>query len=214
MVGQHGLVTEPKNPVDLALDLFVYAPLGFALDARTLLPKLIDRGRDQVNGQVTMARFMGRFAVQQGQSEAGKRLSHMQEQAASALVDLGILPRDELRRTEAAPTRVTPAPAAAPATATSTATSRATSTATSTTAAAPTAKRRGKKAARTPNGADAPTGATSAALAIPDYDSLAASQVIPRLEGLSGTELEAVRTYEGTKRGRKTILNKIAQLQG
>ena len=51
-------------------------------------------------------------------------------------------------------------------------------------------------------------------LAIPDYDSLAASQVIPRLEGLSPAELESARTYEATHRGRKTILNKIAQLQG
>ena len=50
-------------------------------------------------------------------------------------------------------------------------------------------------------------------LAIPDYDSLAASQVVPRLRALDGTELEAVRAYEAAGRGRKTILNRIAQLQ-
>ena len=49
-------------------------------------------------------------------------------------------------------------------------------------------------------------------LAIPDYDSLSASQVMPRLEGLNADELEAVRTYEASTRGRRTILNKIAQL--
>jgi hypothetical protein len=38
--------------------------------------------------------------------------------------------------------------------------------------------------------------------------------VVPRLEGLSGTELTAVREYEAAHRGRKTILSKIAQLQG
>ena len=58
------------------------------------------------------------------------------------------------------------------------------------------------------------TTAAGADLAIPDFDSLAASQVIPRLEGLSPEELEAVRAYEAGRRGRKTILNKIAQLQG
>lgn len=53
-----------------------------------------------------------------------------------------------------------------------------------------------------------------ASLSIPGYDSLSASQVIPRLEGLSADELVAVQTYEATHRGRKTILSKIAQLQG
>lgn len=51
-------------------------------------------------------------------------------------------------------------------------------------------------------------------LAITDYDSLSASQVVTRLEGLTVDELEAVRAYEAAHRGRKTILNKVAQLQG
>ena len=57
------------------------------------------------------------------------------------------------------------------------------------------------------------SGPGAAALAIPDYDSLSASQVVPRLAGLSGDELEAVREYESGHRGRKTILNRVAQLQ-
>ncbi len=52
-----------------------------------------------------------------------------------------------------------------------------------------------------------------ASLAIPDYDSLAASQVVPRLAGLSAAELEAVRRYEEANRGRKTILARVAQLR-
>ena len=52
------------------------------------------------------------------------------------------------------------------------------------------------------------------ALPIPEYDSLAASQVVPRLTGLGPSELEAVRSYEAARRGRRTILAKIAQLQG
>jgi hypothetical protein len=50
-------------------------------------------------------------------------------------------------------------------------------------------------------------------LAIPSYDSLAASQVVPRLDGLSTIELEAVRRYEEAHRGRRTVLGKIALLQ-
>ena len=54
----------------------------------------------------------------------------------------------------------------------------------------------------------------SAELAIPEYDSLAASQVVPRLAGLSTSELEAVRVYESDHRGRRTILARIDQLRG
>lgn len=50
-------------------------------------------------------------------------------------------------------------------------------------------------------------------LAITDYDSLSASQVVPRLDSLGPDELESIRLYEVGSRGRKTILNKIAQLQ-
>lgn len=50
-------------------------------------------------------------------------------------------------------------------------------------------------------------------LAITDYDSLSASQVVPRLDSLGSDELESIRQYELGSRGRKTILNKIAQLQ-
>jgi hypothetical protein len=59
----------------------------------------------------------------------------------------------------------------------------------------------------------APPSPAAGELAITDYDSLSASQVVTRLEGLTIDELEAVRAYEATHRGRKTILNKVAQLQ-
>ncbi len=54
----------------------------------------------------------------------------------------------------------------------------------------------------------------AAALAIPAYDTLSASQVVPRLEGLTRSELDAVRAYEVATRGRKTVLTRIDQLRG
>ena len=54
----------------------------------------------------------------------------------------------------------------------------------------------------------------SGELAIPGYDSLAASQVIPRLDSLSPADLEALRLHELGGRGRRTILTRIAQIQG
>jgi len=50
-------------------------------------------------------------------------------------------------------------------------------------------------------------------LPVQDYDSLAASQVVPRLAALTAEELVAVGAYERAHRNRQTILNKVAQLQ-
>jgi len=175
-MGQHGAVTEDKRPVEQAVEALVYAPLGFALEARRLLPTFVERGR----AQVQMARMIGQFAVKQGQVEADKHLGVVRNRAEAFLV--GQLGADDAGRaddqlgTQAAATPVTdpPAPAAE---------------------AAPQA------------------GVDAAGLAIAGYDSLAASQVIPRLAGLEADELEAVRRYESAHRGRKTILGKIDQLQ-
>lgn len=49
-------------------------------------------------------------------------------------------------------------------------------------------------------------------LAIPGYDSLAASQVVGRLRSLSPPDLEAIRTYEAVTRHRRTILHRIDEL--
>lgn len=50
-------------------------------------------------------------------------------------------------------------------------------------------------------------------LAIPDYDSLAASQVVPRLASLEPAELALVLDYEQGHRSRQTIINRVRQLQ-
>lgn len=169
-MGQHGGVNEDKSPVNQAVELVVFAPLGFVLEARKLLPSFVERGRQQVQ----MAKMIGQFAVAQGQTEAKVRLGKAQEQAESVLDELG------LRSTAVSPT------------------DQATNAASPPAAASP-----------TPRSSDA-----AARLAISDYDSLAASQVIPRLAGLEPAELEAVRSYETAHRGRKTILGKVAQIQG
>ena len=51
-------------------------------------------------------------------------------------------------------------------------------------------------------------------LAIPDYDTLSASQVVRRLDGLGPGELEAVYRHEAATRGRRTILHRAQQLLG
>jgi hypothetical protein len=49
-------------------------------------------------------------------------------------------------------------------------------------------------------------------LSIPGFDTLSASQVVQRLDGLNRTELVSVRTYEASTRGRRTILSRVDQL--
>jgi hypothetical protein len=82
-------VTEQeKSPLEQALDLLLYAPVGLAMTAREELPKLIEKGRQRVSGQVGLAKMMGEYAVREGQKEAGKAV----KQAASTLQDLGVIP--------------------------------------------------------------------------------------------------------------------------
>jgi hypothetical protein len=203
--GEHRDVTS-KTPAERALDLLVYAPLGLALSARDLLPSLVERGRQQLTGQVTQAKVIGQFAVRQGSKEAGKAFEKARSSAeASLAARLGEdgrerpggpapapAPAPTVVRPEPTSVRPTPTPAASPTPA----------------AAEPVAAPEPVRAV--PSVAPAPLAGT---LAIPAYDSLSASQVVPRLAGLSPPELEAVRDYETAHRGRKTILNRVAQLQ-
>ncbi len=175
-----------SNPLERAVELFVFAPIGLALSARDHLPELVERGRQQVNGQVTLARMMGEFAVKEGQRQAVGRATKLKEQAEQGLAELGL--RGERGATPSA--RVAPARPATPSTAASAAGNGASA----------------EQSTATPR-------PRAEGLAIPGYDTLSASQVVQRLDGLSREELEAVRAYESSGRGRKTILTKIAQLQ-
>lgn len=68
--------------------------------------------------------------------------------------------------------------------------------------AAPTAPRSAKRAAPPP-----------ADIGIPGYGSLSASQVVSRLDGLTPQQRDAVKEYEASTRGRRTILGRIAQIE-
>ena len=203
-MGEHrGVTPDEKNPADRALELLVFAPLGFALSARDLLPEMVERGRQQLTGQVTMARMIGQFAVQQGTVEAEKAFGRARSQAQVALEQLGVLDQERPGP---------PARSAPPAT-----------TQPRTPAEPGTAGREPTPVpVRDERTTPAPEAAASEAakrtsdpdLAIPDYDSLSASQVLPRLSALDPDELESVRAHEAAGRGRKTILSKVAQLQG
>ena len=190
MTDEKNPTDEKKSPVDAALELLVFAPLGLMMTARENLPDLIAKGRQQVTGQVAMAKMMGQYAVKEGEKDLRKRV----EGVAETLSALGVLPD-----TSATPTPLTtPPPATSPTPA----------------ASAPAASTPAASNGSTPKPAPKRTTTrTSSELSIPGYDTLSASQVVQRLAGLTVDELEAVRDYEAGTRGRRTILSKITQLE-
>jgi hypothetical protein len=189
-------MSEHKNPIEQALDVFVYAPLGFVLSARETIPQLAEKGRQYA----AAARMMGEFAIGQGRDQAEKAVRQAGDQASQTLSIVGNLSGG---RRPPAP-RQAPAPPLPPEPTT-----------------APTPPPAPEAAAASPpaeggepggNGAVAPRPSADN-LAIPGYDTLSASQVVQRLGGLSAEELEAVRAYEQSGRSRKTILARVEQLQ-
>lgn len=206
-----------KGPVDRALDVFVYAPLGLALLARDSAPGLVhafvERGRAEIEtrrhdaeSKLEQAKAVGRFALDFGVPKLRKGVeTRISEARGKAGQPFGGLGREERRTGVPA----APPPAAAPV-----------SPLPAAPTATPTPRQAGRADAVGANGAHAVTmpaagrGAdmTSPALSIPDYDELSASQVVQRLPGLNADELEAIRAYETRGRGRRTILGKIDQL--
>src|SRR4051794_38756523 len=157
-------MTERKSPVDQALDLLFFAPLGLALTAAEELPKLIEKGRERATSQAGLYRMMGQFAVNEGQQRAERLVRQAQER----LGDLG------------GNAGGTAAPAPAPAA------SEAAGPPSSNGSHAGTSSGNGSNGV----GAAGPR-PSSDALAIPGYDTLSAPQVVQRLAGLSPEELEA-----------------------
>jgi hypothetical protein len=56
-----------SDPGRRALDVLVYAPVGFVLTAVEDFPELAEKGRDRLEGQLRNAQVVGRFAVAVGQ---------------------------------------------------------------------------------------------------------------------------------------------------
>lgn len=170
-----------RSPLDEALDLFVYAPVGLAITAVEELPKIIERGRDVLGSSVNAARVIGRVAVNQGRVEMS-RIASQWNDLGSVLRSGAMNPRPSPRSPEvpAALHDAAPAPGIT----------------------SPLPSRSAKRAIPAP-----PT------LGIPGYESLSASQVVSRLDGLTPQQRSAVKEYESSTRGRRTILGRIAQIE-
>lgn len=216
-----------KNPledaVEQALDAFVYAPIGLMFDGPATFPKLVKNGRNQV----TTARMMGQFAVQAGRAEVEKRAKQVDGPLGEVLRSLGLVPpaqkppKSGTAKTDTGSTDAESTPAAEKAPAKKSGTRKAAAKKSgakkSPVKKSRAAKKSTKKSAGKRTAKKASTARRSApaadSLAIPDYDSLSASQVVSRVRGLDDAQLAAVEAYESANRGRKTVLSKIAQLR-
>lgn len=179
------LVSDEKDTAERAKELLVYGPLGLALFLRDNGPQFL---------RMFVAR--GRNEVEQRRRVVGEQLDHVRSAGETAAADTP----EVLRMVSTGLTNL---------------------------------RERAEEAlhalrslnADTPEGGDEPplhrddapirgvSGASDVPeLAIPGYDDLSASQVVDRLEGLSVSELEAIRGHETAHRARNTILGKIEQL--
>jgi hypothetical protein len=78
-----------RNPLDPLVEVLIYAPIGLLYERDQVLPRLVTRGRSQVQ----LARVLGQLAVKQGQHAVEDRLGDLVGLAAGglarALTDLG-----------------------------------------------------------------------------------------------------------------------------
>jgi len=192
---------EPSGEVPLServLDLLVFVPAGIVASVVEELPKLAERGRSRLEVRVNSARAVGEFAFKAGHRELRRRSDGLRQRGADpapppadrpeARYPIRTIPRNPpppnpSRAGAALPSAPAPAPGPSVAPVPGTRTSSA-------------------------NGHVPEVGS----LAIPGFDTLSASQVVQRLDGLTRTELVSVRAYETAKRRRRTILSRVDQL--
>jgi hypothetical protein len=177
-------LSDTRSGRDRLFDVMVFAPAGLAVTVVEEFPKLVEKGRHRVEGQVQTARLVGRFALQFGRHRLEQSLARLAGDRATG-DHHGSPPftQTEHLRGVTGP--------AGPATAGTDASSQAPATS---------------------QGGPHAVGGVVGALAIPNYDSLSASQVVQRLDGLSATELRDVRLHENAHRRRQTILGRVDQL--
>jgi len=192
-------VSDAKEPIERAKEVLVYGPIGVAMYLRDTAPSFmkvfvargraeLDQQRRTVGDQLGQARTVGATATESTAPQllriVAEGLDRVRETAEGAI---GAISGWAGETVSWAPDVAAPAGDTSP-------------------EAAPTSDTVGSPEPEAAQGIDA------GALAITDYDELSASQVVDRLEGLSPSDLVAIRDYEQATRARATILGKIEQL--
>jgi hypothetical protein len=211
-------VSENDTPIERAVELLVYAPIGLAMFAKdtmpTFLKMFVSRGQTEVSKhrktaeqQASQYRTVGHFAVKYGGPEVQRRAGGAVETVRRVAEDtLGTIAATASSAMPASPSPARPAPRPQTPTTASGAPAWGGTT-------PPSSEPAGTEPPR-PSAAGTSDAPGAGELPIPGYDLLSATQVIERLEGLAPADLLAIRAYEITHRARTTILGKISQLAG
>jgi hypothetical protein len=176
-----------QDPIERAVELFVFAPIGAALFVRDAAPSVlktvvargraeVDKRQDEVSKRMTSARSLGQVAIAFG-------VPILRQKVSAHLGEVRTRGEQLVTRPEAETPTTPPAPRPRPTIV--------------------------REPVAVPDSAP-----ESDELPIPGYDALSASQVVERLAGLGRDELDAVHAYEASHRQRRTILGKIEQLAG
>ena len=207
-MGDEAPVTGPAEAggTERLLEVLVYAPVGAVLSAAEELPHWRERGRKAVAGQVASARVVGELAVRFGRRRLDEAVASWTTSSSGREAGAADLGGDE--RVEQAPAANVVAPVDRDAGGAGDATGRA-GDATGRTVGAAGSAAAAAKAAHEPGASHVPP---VGSLAIPGFDTLSASQVVPRLDGLGRADLVAVRAYEAAHRRRRTVLGRVDQL--
>lgn len=190
---------DQRTPIDDLVDLFLYAPVGLLYEYEDVLPKLVKRGKSQVQ----LARVLGTMAVRgQGPVPANAVAEAVASMLVNRITEIGASiglapPTDEAEAdhgTDDAPsTEKRPDNAGGSA--------RSTTPKASTTPTTPSTS----KAADDAVIEDRP-------LPIASYDTLTAREIIGLLDELDSGQLARIRAHEEANRARKTVLGKLDRL--
>ena len=207
-MGDEAPVTGPAEAggTERLLEVLVYAPVGAVLSAAEELPHWRERGRKAVAGQVATARVVGELAVRFGRRRLDEAVASWTTSSSGREAGAADLGGDE--RVEQAPAANVVAAVDQDAGGAGDAPGRTVGVAGRTVGATGSAAA-AAKAVHEPGASHVPP---VGSLAIPGFDTLSASQVVPRLDGLGRADLVAVRAYETAHRRRRTVLGRVDQL--
>ncbi len=207
-MGDEAPVTGPAEAggTERLLEVLVYAPVGAVLSAAEELPHWRERGRKAVAGQVASARVVGELAVRFGRRRLDEAVASWTTSSSGREAGAADLGGDE--RVEQAPAANVVAAVDQDAGGAGDAPGRTVGVAGRTVGATGSAAA-AAKAVHEPGASHVPP---VGSLAIPGFDTLSASQVVPRLDGLGRADLVAVRAYEAAHRRRRTVLGRVDQL--
>ena len=226
--GGHG--EGSRSVTERVLDLFVYLPAGVLLTAMEDTSEAVAKGRTRVDEELRNAQFVGRFAVDLGWRQLKGQIESLAREARAARephepheareareAHSATASKEQPRRGERAAGTRTPGEKSPPVTSVHREEARREQPRREQPrreTSRPGTERHGTSRPGTERHGTAPPRDPEVDRAIPDYDILAASQVVRRLDGLDHDELRAVLRHEQATRARRAIVQRAEELLG